>query len=150
MLKILLIEDDENKKNDIVDYLNDAYPEQVDLDIAMSYNTGVRMASKGNYGLMLVDMTLPKFDKDKGLNERTLHNGGEVLIGYLLDLGIEIKSIVITQYDNFKDESLSTIDARLKVDCSDSYLGAVKYNSSEDGWKVELNNYINNVIYSNC
>lgn len=150
MLKILLIEDDENKKNDIVDYLNDAYPGQVDLDIAMSYNTGVRMASKGNYGLMLVDMTLPKFDKDKGLNERTLHNGGEVLIGYLLDLGIEIKSIVITQYDNFKDESLSTIDARLKVDCSDSYLGAVKYNSSEDGWKVELNNYINNVIYSNC
>lgn len=150
MLKILLIEDDENKKNDIVDYLNDAYPGQVDLDIAMSYNTGVRMASKGNYDLMLVDMTLPKFDKDKGLNERTLHNGGEVLIGYLLDLGIEIKSIVITQYDNFKDESLSTIDARLKVDCSDSYLGAVKYNSSEDGWKVELNNYINNVIYSNC
>lgn len=150
MLKILLIEDDENKKNDIVDYLNDAYPGQVDLDIAMSYNTGVRMASKGNYGLMLVDMTLPKFDKDKGLNERTLHNGGEVLIGYLLDLGIEIKSIVITQYDNFKDESLSTIDARLKVDCSDSYFGAVKYNSSEDGWKVELNNYINNVIYSNC
>ena len=149
MLKILLIEDDDNKKKDIIDYLNDTYPDKVDIEIAMSFNSGVRMASKENYGLMLVDMTLPKFDKDKGLKERTLHNGGEILIGYLLDLGKETKSIVITQYDNFKDETLGTIDSRLKADCPESYLGAVKYNSSEDGWKVELTNYINNVIYSN-
>ena len=61
---------------------------------------------------------------------------------------IEIKSIVITQYDNFGEETLETIDNRLKVDCSESYIGAVRYNSSEDGWKYELNKYIDNVIYS--
>ena len=147
-MKILLIEDDDNKKKDIIDFLNETYPGKVDMDIAMSYNSGVRMASKGTYGLMLVDMTLPKFDKDKGLNERTLHNGGEILIGYLLDLGKETKSIVITQYDNFKDETLETIDSRLKADCRETYMGAVKYNSSEDGWKYELTKYIDNVIYS--
>ena len=108
------------------------------------------MAMCDNYDLMLVDMTLPKFDKDKGSNERTLHNGGELLIAYLLDLGIAIKSIVITQYDNFGEETLGTIDNRLKVDCPESYVGAVKYNSSEDGWKYELNKYIDNVIYTNC
>lgn len=147
MKKILLIEDDENKRKDIMDFLTERYPGKT-TKLAMSFNTGVRMAMSGDYDLMLVDMTLPKFDKDKGSNERTLHNGGELLIAYLLNLGITIKSIVITQYDNFGDETLGTIDNRLKVDCSDSYVGAVKYNSSEDGWKYELNKFIDNVIYS--
>lgn len=147
MKKILLIEDDENKRKDVVDFLTESYPGKK-TDLAMSFNAGVRKAMSGNYDLMLVDMTLPKFDKDKGSNERTLHNGGELLIAYLLDLGIGIKSIVITQYDNFGEETLETIDNRLKVDCSESYIGAVRYNSSEDGWKYELNKYIDNVIYS--
>ena len=38
MLKILLIEDDDNKKKDIIDYLNDTYPDKVDIEIAMSFN----------------------------------------------------------------------------------------------------------------
>ncbi len=147
MKKILLIEDDKNKKNDIVDFLTEYYPKS-ETDLAMSFNAGVRKAMSGGYDLMLVDMTLPKFDKDKGSNERTLHNGGEMLIAYLLDLGIAIKSIVITQYDNFGEETLATIDNRLKADCPEVYIGAVKYNSSEDGWKYELNKYIDNVIYS--
>lgn len=147
MKKILLIEDDENKRNDIVEFLKETYPGK-ETDIALSFNAGVRKAMKGDYDLMLVDMTLPKFDKDKGSNERTLHNGGELLIGYLMDLGISIKSIVITQYDNFGEETLETIDCRLKADCHETYMGAVKYNSSEDGWKYELTKYIDNVIYS--
>lgn len=148
MKKILLIEDDDYKKDDIIDFLSECYPD-LKPEFAMSFNTGVRMASKGGYDLMLVDMTLPKFDKDKGIKERTLHNGGEVLIAYLLSIGITIKSIVVTQYDNFGDETINAIDERLKVDCPESYIGSVKYNSSEDGWKVELQKYINNVIYSN-
>ena len=136
MKKILIIEDDENKRND------------KETDLALSFNAGVRKAMNGSYDLMLVDMTLPKFDKDKGSNERTLHNGGELLIGYLMDLGIMIKSIVITQYDYFGEETLETIDTRLKTDCHETYMGAVKYNSSEDGWKYELTKYIDNVIYS--
>lgn len=147
MKKILLIEDDENKRKDIMDFIAEYYPDK-ETDLSMSFNAGVRKAMSGDYDLMLVDMTLPKFDKDKGSNERTLHNGGELLIAYLLDLGITIKSIVITQYDNFGEESLETIDKRLKVDCPECYIGAVKYNSSEDGWKYELNKYIDYVIYS--
>ena len=147
MKKILLIEDDENKRNDIVEFLKENYPDK-ETDLALSFNAGVRKAMKGDYDLMLVDMTLPKFDKDKGSNERTLHNGGELLIGYLMDLGISIKSIVITQYDYFGEETLETIDGRLKTDCYGTYIGAVKYNSSEDGWKYELIKYIDNVIYT--
>ncbi len=147
MKKILIIEDDENKRNDIVEFLKDNYPDK-ETDLALSFNAGVRKAMNGSYDLMLVDMTLPKFDKDKGSNERTLHNGGELLIGYLMDLGIMIKSIVITQYDYFGEETLETIDTRLKTDCHETYMGAVKYNSSEDGWKYELTKYIDNVIYS--
>ena len=84
----------------------------------------------------------------KQLQVRFSERNEELLIAYLLDLGIGIKSIVITQYDNFGEETLETIDNRLKVDCSESYIGAVRYNSSEDGWKYELNKYIDNVIYS--
>ena len=147
MKKMLLIADDGNKRNDIVEFLKESYPDKK-TDLAFSFNAGVRKAMKGGYDLMLVDMTLPKFDKDKGSNERTLHNGGELLIGYLMDLGISIKSIVITQYDNFGEETLETIDGRLKADCHETYMGTVKYNSSEDGWKYELTKYIDNVIYS--
>lgn len=147
-MKFLLIEDDKHKENEVVSFLWESFPACV-VDIAESMHTGIRMATNNNYDLMIVDMTLPKRDGGKAASEGSLYNGGEVLIGSVLDQGVETKSIVLTQYETFKDETLMTIDQRLRVDCPNSYMGCVKYDTSSTSWKNKLLDLIYNALNTN-
>lgn len=147
MMKILMIEDDPTKEKDVCNFLKQTFSE-VDIQVARSYHSGFVMIAKDKYDFMIVDMTLPKHDGEKAGAEGSLHNGGEVLIGNVLDLGIIIKSIVLTQYETFKDETLETINHRLSMDCPESYIGFVKYDSASGSWKNNLIEKINDALYS--
>lgn len=147
-MKILLIEDDKHKESDVVSFLSETYP-QVNVDVARSMHTGIKMASGSVYDIMIVDMTLPKHDGDKAASDGSLYNGGEVLIGSVLDLGVVVKSIVLTQYETFKDETLEMIDNRLKLDCAESYVGCVKYDASANIWKNKLIELIQYALNTN-
>lgn len=147
MMKILMIEDDLTKEKDVCGFLKQTFRDVV-IQVARSYHSGFVMVAKSNFDFMIVDMTLPKYDGEKAGAEGTLHNGGEVLISNVLDLGIAIKSLVLTQYETFKDETLETINQRLLQDCQESYIGYVKYDSTSDSWKNNLIEKINNAIYS--
>lgn len=136
-MKFLLIEDDHHKENDVLSFFSETYP-SVETDVARSMHTGIKMATSQVYDLMIVDMTLPKHDGDKAASDGSLYNGGEFLINSVLDIGVLTKSIVLTQYETFKDETLEAIDNRLKQDCPESYVGYVKYDASTVIWKNKL------------
>lgn len=148
MIKILMIEDDLTKERDVCGFLKQSFS-GVDIKVARSYHSGFVMVTNDNYDFMIVDMAIPKHDGEKTGAEGSLHNGGEVLIGNVLDLGIVIKSIVLTQYETFKDETLETINQRLLMDCPESYIGFVKYDSASGSWKNNLIEKINYALYSN-
>ena len=148
-LKILLVEDDRNKSNTIASFLQEVYP-QMDIEYAMSYQSGVELAMKNPYKLLLLDMSIPNYDTEgTGSSEDTLKNGGELIIYELLDENIEFDCTIITQYETINNEPLSVIDERLRELCGDKYHGYIQYQTYTDEWKLNLKNNIDHVINTN-
>jgi hypothetical protein len=49
-----------------------------------------------------------------------------------------LKSIVITQYEDFDGLSLQDLDLELQREFPDIYIGFFYYNITQDGWKEKL------------
>lgn len=146
-MRFLLVEDDNSKAEDVIRFIKHEMND-IEINIAKSFHSGIKSACSNNYDLIIVDMTLPKHDGDACADESSLYNGGEILIGYVLDLGKVIKSIVLTQYETFMGETLGNINTRLMADCPESYIGCVKYDSASESWKQKLIDKINYAIHS--
>lgn len=147
MFRILLIEDNHFKEQEVTQFLSETYRTKIILDVASSYQSAMTKASSEEYDFMIVDMSIPKYDESRGGENRTLPTGGELIINTLYDLGVMSKSIVLTQYDIFNDETINTIDKRLKADCGEVYMGFINYNSNEDEWKNQLQTKIDKLCY---
>ena len=142
-MKILLIEDDVFKANDVLDYVNTEYGQRVFIEHVDSYNGGLSKAAMVEYDLLIVDMTLPKYTESKGSKSGTLVTGGEILIDTLFDMGVKPCSVVLTQYETFNEETIDDISERLKRDCKEIYLGYIKYDFTAEEWKNKLKEKIN-------
>jgi CheY-like chemotaxis protein len=148
-LKILLVEDDRNKLNTIASFLQEIYF-GIKIEYAMSYQSGVDLAMKNLYNLLLLDMSIPNYDTEgNDSSEDTLKNGGELIIHELLDENIEFDCTIITQYETINDEPLSVIDERLRELCGNKYHGYIQYQTYTDEWKQNLKNNIDHVINTN-
>ena len=148
-MKILLIEDDDNKRKSIVSFLYEVLPQAIILE-ASSYTTGVDYAMDEYVDFILLDMSIPNFEgKDAFSSGEKLKNGGELILNELLDEQVKFHCIIITQYETFNNESLTTIDNRLSKKCGDMYHGCIKYDTNNDNWKDSLKDKIYNVINSN-
>lgn len=148
-MKILLIEDDKFKADDVMSFLNEEFGKIISVDMADSYSGGLAKAAMVAYDLLIVDMTLPKYTESKGEKSGVLPTGGEILIETLNDMGGNSKSVVLTQYESFKDETIDDIDQRLLMDCSPFYLGYIKYDYTAEKWKNKLKERIIYAINSN-
>lgn len=75
-MKILLVEDDEHKMKDIIQYLNQIKRDVV-IDKAYSVESGVQRAVDNQYDLILLDMTIPNFDiTENSDGGKSYKNGG--------------------------------------------------------------------------
>lgn len=149
-MRILLVEDDDKKATSIISFLKQTYSDIL-VDKARSYMSGVDKAMSGTYQMLLLDMTIPNFDgKDNKDSGESLKNGGELIIEELIDEEIDFHCTVITQYETFNDEPLSTIDSRLRALCGEKYHGCIKYDTYNDNWKDLLKANIDNVINTYC
>ena len=63
-MKILIVEDDENKLNNLKDFINEYYLNEVNIDICHSFQSGLESILINKYDLLLLDMSLPNFDLD--------------------------------------------------------------------------------------
>lgn len=146
MIRILLVEDDANKARSIIDFLNQSFND-IEIEKAASYQSGVDLAIDSVFDLLLLDMSIPNFDSiDSKESGESLKNGGELIVEELLDEGVDFHCTVITQYETFNNETLQTIDTRLKLLCKDRYHGCIKYDTFNDNWKQQLKNNIEHVI----
>lgn len=148
-MKILLIEDDAFKANDVLSFIKDEFGDYNTVEVMDSYSGGLLKAAMVNYDLLIVDMTLPKYTESKGAKNGVLPTGGEILIETLNDMGITTMSVVLTQYEAFGGETIDDIHHRLTSDCSPSYLGYIKYDFTAEDWKDKLKEKIIYAINSN-
>jgi DNA-binding NarL/FixJ family response regulator len=145
-MKILIVENDSNKLAQIVAFLNDDIGiDNQFITIKRSYQSGLETILTNQFGFLILDMSLPTFDittTDDG--GETLDRGGELILQEIDREGIHVKSLILTQYEDFDNVSLEEIDSELKKEYSDFYLGCVYYNISEDNWHNELKTIIKN------
>ena len=135
-MKILLIEDTELKREQIVSFIVLEFP-NVKLEVRKSYNSGLREIIKNqDYSLILLDMSLPNYDITHGETGGDFESmAGNFLLQEMYRRDININVAIVTMYKNYTDEEFNS---GLK-DSFSNYLGVVYFNFNEpDGWKIDL------------
>src|SRR5688572_24536067 len=98
-MKILVVEDDENKRVEISQFLQQAYPD-VAVELARSVQSGLRYIKNHSPTLILLDMSLPNYDTGPDEPGGTPHIfGGRELLRQLDRFDINVPAIVITQFE---------------------------------------------------
>ena len=143
-MKILLVEDFEEKANNIKAFLNSEFPD-FEVDRCSSYNTAQEkiFEHSEDYELVLLDMSMSTYDLDVdasgGLPE---HAAGEYLLEGMFLRDITTPVIVITMYNVFGRRELSAFDTELKDKYPQNYKSYVFYSSQRTDWKSELKKQI--------
>lgn len=141
-MKIILIEDDKKKIEDIKEFLLDSFSYK-DLVVKESYQSGLRELVKNSYDLLLLDMSIPTwdktFDEPGGSFEKF---GGYKILKEITRKNKPVNTILITMFDDFGESdtsiTLSQINKLLETEFPLIYKGAVYYNTREDKWKTDL------------
>lgn len=148
-MKILLVEDEYPKRQNIFNFLNSL---NLNLEIkdAFSVNSALDHIDEGVPDLMILDMSLPTFDIDDYENGgRPQGFGGEEVLRMLLIQGILCKTIVITGYESFLKEGGLSLDidklkGSLQAEFIDYIIDVIHYNSTNDSWKTQLKEHLKN------
>ena len=148
-MRVLLVEDDENKRSQMIRLLREDSAIQ-DVEISASYIGGVDRVLGGAFDLVVLDMTLPTYEvtaDEEGGRPRAF--GGRDILRQMKRRGIITPVIVVTQFDKFGDSGESKtreeLDRELAEAHPKNYRGMVYYNSALEGWKDELTNAIEGV-----
>jgi len=150
MHKILLVEDDEDKREQIISYIKNNFSTCC-LQEVRSYNSALKAIRNDFFDLILLDMTIPTFDITTNEHGgRSQAFGGELILSEMSRKSICSKVIVITQFDLFgegeEEISLKGLNQRLVNQFKETYLGAIQYSISYNGWQDLLKNKIESLI----
>jgi CheY-like chemotaxis protein len=151
-MKVLLVEDDEDKREQLREFLSSELSAEVTE--ARSRQSGIHALLKDSFDLIVLDMSMPTFDitptEDGG---RPQAYAGRDILHQMDRYAITTKVVVVTQFDRFgqsEDEiTLLELDKQLEGAFPDNYLGAVYYNVSYAGWQESLRTLLVNANFLN-
>lgn len=145
-MRLLLVEDDENKRTQIINFMNESLP-GAEIVTAASYQSGVRELLRGPYEFILLDMTMRTYDitpEEEG--GRPQAYAGRSILRQMDRRDIRIPVILVTQFDRFGEASdlltLEQLDLQLGSEFPGIYRGAVYYNPAVAGWEEALSRKI--------
>ena len=141
-MRVLLVEDDENKRHQVARTVQSAASE-VTVQEAKSLRSGLRFLETEQWDLIILDMSIPAFDitrDETGGRPQAL--GGRDLLRHMRRLKISSPVVVLTQYDEFGEGqramSLDELNELLGREHGSAYLGAIVYNVVYDQWRTAL------------
>jgi len=145
-MKILIVEDDENKLEKLSQYLT-SLPEKHSLIRRKSYKSGWRIIESENLDLVVLDMSLPIFEvssEEDGFEFEPF--AGRDLLAEMKRKGVRVKVLVVTQFEAFGEGAdamkLPELDVLLRQRFPELYLGCVYYSPSQSRWKEEIKHYL--------
>ncbi|MBC2853536.1 response regulator transcription factor [Cetobacterium sp. 2G large] len=143
-MKILIIEDDDNKYKNISRVLLKYFPLE-SITLKKSYNSGLREILKIEYDLILLDMSLPIYENEKSNSLEIKPFTGIDILNQMKRYQKKIRTIVVTQFEIFstsrgRGEEISITELRKKLEAleSQNYKGLVYYDVTSDSWETEL------------
>ncbi|RDX33438.1 response regulator, partial [Arcobacter sp. HD9-500m-PIT-SAG02] len=132
-MKILIVEDDLNKLNNLKNFLQTYFQDksiEINVEIKNSYQSGLETILSESFDLLLLDMSLPNFDMSENSDSGApLSRGGELILYEMDIMNIHLKTIIVTQHDDFDGDSLEVIHNHYKEKFSNFYLNYVFYNA---------------------
>ena len=102
-MRILLIDDDENKTREVASFIMQSYRAD-ELIIKRSYQSGLKELLLRRPDVVLLDMTMPTYDisaREPGGRERRY--AGREILRQLERRDISVPVVVITQYEQFEE-----------------------------------------------
>lgn len=149
-MNIILIEDDKKKIEDLKEFLLESF-NYGNLIVKESYQSGLRELLKNKYDLLLLDMSIPTWDKTPDEPGGSFEKfGGYKILKEITRKSKPIDTILITMFDDFGESdtsiTLTQINKALETEFPLIYKGAVYYNTREDKWKTDLRSHIEKVI----
>lgn len=149
-MRLLLIEDDENKRTKIESFLQETFPNVI-ITSARSFQGGLRELITKAFDVIIADMSMPTFDiidDDDGGRHQPF--AGKDLLGQMDRRGIRIPTIVITRFDRFGDNrqslNLKELDSQLFRSFSDIYCGVIYFDDDIGEWKSVFKGKINDIV----
>ena len=139
-MKLLLIEDNQNKVNQIKSFLQSEFP-NIELVIKGSYHSGLREIILNNvYNLILLDISMPTYDIKPGESGGDpIPLAGKLILKEMFLRDIESKVLVVTMYENFVDGTrLDELHEQFSNEFSSNYKGFVYFSPADISWKENL------------
>lgn len=141
-MKILIVEDDQNKINQLKDFFY-SLEYEVELKVKNSFNSGLKEIMSEVVDFIILDMSMPTFDMkphEKGGSFRIY--GGKDILRQMVRKKIPTAVIIVTQFDYFgpaeDSKSLQELSLELSKLYPDNYKGTVYYNPAINNWKKDL------------
>ena len=140
--KILFIEDNLIKMEAVLSVVKANYP-NIEITTRDSFRSGLRELIGNSYDILLLDMSLPTWDREGVKKQEGFERfGGETIMREMKRKHKLTPTIVITMFSEFGIGNsfidLVDLDKHLRSEFKDFYKGYVKYSSSEKKWEDEL------------
>ncbi|MEZ9128124.1 response regulator [Vibrio splendidus] len=144
-MKILIVEDGEYKIDRVRSFIIEHY-KSAHCKVSQSYSSAIKMLVENEFSLVILDMSLPTFDKTNG-------NDGGIFRTYGgLDIARQIKRrklqcdfVFLTQHESFDDKkTIQDIHKQSIESYGDRYKGSIFYEHSGYEWKEKLDKVIKN------
>lgn len=148
-MKGLLIEDDPNKAQKVLSYLQDNFS-HIKMKLKISYQSGLKEIFENEFDFILLDMSLPSYDQNTSSSSGKPRNfGGRDILKEMKRYKKSSSVMILTQYNEFDGGSISIneLDTQLKNKFDLMYKGYIIYNSKrKEEWQNELSLFIKSFI----
>lgn len=142
-MKVLIVEDQQDKCDDIVNCLRSIFFNDMTVVNCQSLRSGLKeLVLNGDFSLIILDMSMPNFDPspDDPIGGTPESFAGSEFLAQMNLRGINIPVVVVTQYATFAKRTieLDDLDSTFKASYPKFYCGSVYYSSANDSWKNKL------------
>lgn len=146
-INIYIIEDNNLKATSISDFFNQEFHGILNISIFSSFQSGLRAIEKFHPNLIILDMTLPTFDRKPNAREGRMRPlGGYDLMHKMVHKSIASDVIVVTQLETFgegeEEISFLEITERCKNDFQEFFLGSVYFDQGGINWQPLLKSLV--------
>ena len=147
---INIVEDTEEKLESIVKFLKSNF-EIIELRTFGSYQSGLKNLKIAPPDILILDMTIPTFDRNPGKREgRFRPLGGYDIMRKLKLNDVDTKVIVLTHLGSFGEGeekmSFEGMTTKCKNEFKRMFMGSIRYRHADERWKDELKTLINKGI----
>ena len=142
-MNLLVIEDDSDKQIEIVSFIKENFND-INVEMADSVMSGIKMVKKNPGSKVLLDMSLPLYGLSGINNESNEFEafGGFEVLDEIKRCRLNLEVVVFTAFDVLEDEyrrlNLEELDSYMKGEYQDYYRGCIHYDQSSLEWRSTL------------